>query len=89
MTAGVPDLVIHGTWNEVFLTTNAAQRYLLPAVDQGGQVLDILAQSCLNRKAAKKFFRNLLKGLIWRHMQGCKSLGHAQYFLARCSPSLG
>jgi len=37
MTTGVPDLVIHGTWNEVFLTTNAAQRYLLPAVDQGAK----------------------------------------------------
>ena len=33
------------------------------AVDQDGDVLDILVQSKRNKKAAKKFFRKLLKGL--------------------------
>jgi putative transposase len=32
-------------------------------VDQDGEVLDILVQSHRDRKAAKKFFRKLLKGL--------------------------
>ena len=33
------------------------------AVDQDGNVLDILVQSRRDNKAAKKFFRKLLKGL--------------------------
>jgi len=33
------------------------------AVDQDGKVLDILVQSKRDRKAAKKFFRKLLRGL--------------------------
>ena len=33
------------------------------AVDQDGEVLDILVQSRRDKKAAKKFFRKLLKGL--------------------------
>ena len=37
--------------------------YLWRAVDQDGDVLDILVQSKRDRKAAKKFFRKLLKGL--------------------------
>ena len=37
--------------------------YLWRAVDQDGDVLDILVQSRRNKKAAKKFFRKLLKGL--------------------------
>jgi putative transposase len=32
-------------------------------VDQDGEVLDILVQSRRDQKAAKKFFRKLLKGL--------------------------
>ena len=35
--------------------------YLWRAVDQDGDVLDILVQSKRNKKAAKKFFRKLLK----------------------------
>ena len=42
---------------------NGAQRYLWRAVDQHGNVLDILVQSRRNAVAAKKFFRRLLKGL--------------------------
>lgn len=49
--------------DEVFLTINRKRSYLWRAVDQHGNVLDILVQSKRNKKAAKKFFRKLLKGL--------------------------
>src|SRR5919109_567094 len=48
--------------DEVFLTINGERHYLLRAVDQDGHVLDILVQRRRNKKAAKKFFRKLLKG---------------------------
>jgi len=38
-------------------------RYLWRAVDQDRHVLDIMVQSRRNAKAAKRFFRKLLKGL--------------------------
>ena len=47
----------------MFVQVNGAQRYLWRAVDQPGDVLDILVQSGRNAVAAKKFFRRLLKGL--------------------------
>jgi putative transposase len=37
--------------------------FLWRAVDQDGDVLDIMVQSKRDQKAAKKFFRKLLKGL--------------------------
>jgi putative transposase len=49
--------------DEVFLSINGQRHYLWRAVDQDGTVLDILVQSRRNKKAAKKFFRKLLKGL--------------------------
>jgi putative transposase len=49
--------------DEVFLTINGTRYYLWRAVDQEGHVLDILVQNRRNKKAAKKFFRKLLKGL--------------------------
>src|SRR6202022_3789381 len=49
--------------DEVFLTINGKLQYLWRAVDQDGEVLEILVQSQRNKKAAKKFFRKLLKGL--------------------------
>ena len=49
--------------DEVFVKINGAQRYLWRAVDQRGNVLDVLVQSRRNALAAKKFFRKLLKGL--------------------------
>jgi putative transposase len=49
--------------DEVFLKINGRLHYLWRAVDQDGDVLDILVQSRRDRKAAKKFFRKLLKGL--------------------------
>jgi putative transposase len=65
---GVLGLATSGTWtkcfspSEVFLTINGARHYLWRAVDQDGHVLDILVQSRRNKKAAKRFFRKLLKG---------------------------
>jgi putative transposase len=49
--------------DEVFLTINGERHYLSRTVDQDDHVLDILVQSRRNKKAAKKFFRKLLKGL--------------------------
>jgi putative transposase len=46
--------------DEVFVQINGAQRYLWRAVDQHGNVLDILVQSGRNAVAAKRFFRKLL-----------------------------
>jgi putative transposase len=115
--------------DEVFITINKKRHYLWRAVDQDGNVLDILVQSRRNKQAAKKFFRKLLKGCQYvprviitdklksygaakreilpgvehrqhrylnnraenshqptrqreRRMQGFKSPGHAQRFLA-------
>ena len=48
--------------DEVFLKINGKTSYLWRAVDQEGNVLDILVQSRRNKVAAKKFFRKLLKG---------------------------
>jgi putative transposase len=49
--------------DEVFLTIHGERHYLWRAVDQDGYVLDILVQRPRNKKAAKKFFRKLLKSL--------------------------
>jgi putative transposase len=123
------------TWHldEVFLTINGERHYLWRAVDQEGNIRDILVQRRRNKHAAKKFFRKLLKGLTYvprvlitdklksygaaeweflpsvehrqhrylnnraenshqpirqreRRMQGFKSSGHAQRFLAAYGP---
>ncbi len=49
--------------DEVFLRIRGKQHYLWRAVDQDGNVLDIMVQSRRNANAAKRFFRKLLKGL--------------------------
>jgi putative transposase len=49
--------------DEVFIKINGKTHYLWRAVEQDGNVLDILVQSRRNAPAAKKFFRRLLKGL--------------------------
>ena len=49
--------------DEVFISSNGTQHYLWRAVDQDGNVLDILVQSRRDASAARKFFRKLLKGL--------------------------
>ncbi len=56
------------TWHldELFVKIRGRQQYLWRAVDEDGDVLDILVQSRRNRRAAKRFFRKLLK------RQGCE-----------------
>jgi putative transposase len=49
--------------DEVFVTINDTTHYLWRAVDQHGNVLEILVQSRRNAVAAKRFFRKLLQGL--------------------------
>ena len=52
------------TWylDEVFVTIQGQRQYLWRAVDEDGDVIDILVQSRRNRRAASRFFRKLLKG---------------------------
>lgn len=54
-----------GKWHldEVYVKINGTTHYLWRAVDQDGNVLDVLVQSRRNTKAAKRFFRKLLTGL--------------------------
>ena len=47
----------------MFIRIRGKLHYLWRAVDQHGTVLDILVQSRRNTKAAKRFFKKLLKGL--------------------------
>jgi transposase-like protein len=47
--------------DEVFLTVNGERKYLWRAVDQDGNVLDILVQGRRGKAAAKRFFRRLMK----------------------------
>src|SRR6267378_4225466 len=49
--------------DEVFLKINGRMHYLWRAVDQDGDVLDIMVQRRRDKKAAKKFFRKLLRRL--------------------------
>jgi putative transposase len=51
--------------DEVFLTIKGEHHYLWRAVDQDGRVLDILVQRRRDKRAAKKFFRKLLTGLMY------------------------
>ena len=52
-----------GTWHldELFVKIQGRQQGLWRAVDEDGDVLDILVQSRRNKRAAKWFFRKLLK----------------------------
>jgi len=52
------------TWHldELFVTIQGQRQYLWRAVDQDGDVIDILVQPRRNRRAAERFFRKLLKG---------------------------
>jgi len=49
--------------DEVFIRIRGEVHHLWRAVDQDGVVLDILVQSRRNAKAAKRFFKKLLRGL--------------------------
>ena len=56
--------VVRDTWHleEVFCKINGELVYLWRAVDQSGEVLDVLVQKRRYAKAAKRFFRKLLTG---------------------------
>jgi putative transposase len=51
------------TWHldEVFIRINGEQHYLWRAVDQDGDVIDILVQPRRDQRAAERFFRRLLR----------------------------
>jgi putative transposase len=49
--------------DEVFITIRGERHYLWRAVDQDGQVLDIFVKKRRDQRAAKRFFRKLLKGV--------------------------
>ena len=49
--------------DEVYLSINGKFHYMWRAVDQDGEVLDILVQPHRNKQAAKKNFRKLLHKL--------------------------
>lgn len=49
--------------DEVYLTINGKHHYLWRAVDQDGEVLDILVLPRRNKQVAMKLFRKLLKEL--------------------------
>ena len=53
------------TWflDEVFFAIGGERHYLWRAVDQDGDVLDILVRKRRDQRAAKRFFLKLLKGL--------------------------
>jgi putative transposase len=48
--------------DEVFVSIQGERHYLWRAVDQDGDVIDILVQRRRNQRAAERFFRRLLKG---------------------------
>ncbi|MEV5010401.1 IS6 family transposase [Streptomyces sp. NPDC055692] len=47
--------------DEVFVKINGEQKYLWRAVDQDGNVLDILLQSRRDKAAVRRFFRRLMR----------------------------
>ena len=47
--------------DELFITIQGQRRYLWRAVDQDGDVIDILVTKRRDRRAAKRFFRRMLK----------------------------
>ena len=54
------------TWHldELFVHIQGRQQYLWRAVDQDGDVIDILLQPRRDRRAAERFFRKLLTRII-------------------------
>ena len=73
------------TWplDEVFVTIQGRQQYLWRAVDEAGDVLDILVQPRRNRHAAVRFFRKLLKNQ--RHVPRPPDHRQAAQLLGRLS----
>ena len=81
------------TWylDELFVRIQGRQQYLWRAVDEDGDVLDILVQSRRNRRAAKRFFRKLMITITPRaspadHGQAPQLLGRASYRAAVRDP---
>ena len=58
-----PKLGDKWSMDEMFMRISGKTHSLWRAVDQHGHVLDILVQSRRNAKAARRFFRKLLRGL--------------------------
>ena len=52
----------HWHLDEVFLRINGQLQYLWRAIDQDGDVIDILVQPRRDRRAAERLFRRLLRG---------------------------
>jgi putative transposase len=52
----------HWHLDELFVNIQGRLQYLWRAVDQDGDVIDILVQPRRDRRAAERFFRKLLKG---------------------------
>ena len=52
----------HWHLDEVFIRINGQQQYLWRAVDQDGDVIDILVQPHRDQRAAERFLRRLLRG---------------------------
>jgi len=69
------------TWylDELFVTIQGRPQYLWRAVDEDGDVIDILVQSRRDRHAATHFFRKLLKrqGSVPRRLVTGKLRSHA------------
>src|SRR3989442_10340951 len=70
------------TWHldELFVNIQGHQRYLWRAVDQDGDVIDILVQPRRDRRAAARFFRKLFRGqgrapAAFDHRQASQLLG--------------
>jgi putative transposase len=55
------DISIGKHLDEVFIKINGGQKYLWRAVDQDGNVRDILVQSRRDKAAARRFLRRLMK----------------------------
>ena len=60
---GAPAPATNGTSTRSSSKINGKIHYLWRAVDQHGNMLDVLVSARRNAKAAKRFFRKLLKGL--------------------------
>jgi putative transposase len=82
--------------DEMVLMIRGQKQYLWRAVDQDGNVLDILVQNRRNKKAAKRFFRKLLKGLqyvprviITDKLRSYGAAKQAQRFLSAFGPISG
>jgi hypothetical protein len=73
------------TWflDEVFVTINGQRQYLWRAVDQDGNMIDILVQPRRDGCAARRFFRRLLKS---QRQEPCRLSGHHTLRRARHSP---